>query len=241
MRLSILTFCLFGLFIFNTSATQAVVITNHPVEDSETRAVRNFHAIASGGSFNVVVKMGDEESLKIEASDEDLQRIEAIVQNGTLKIRYKRDFKNWNSSANQVNIYITAKKLDGLMLSGSGKITLDGVISSASADIQLSGSGEITAALETQSANVGVSGSGNVNLNGKTGALNINVSGSGGVKAKELNSLTEHVKLEGSGDVYLSTKDDLNATILGSGNVKYVGNPNVTVSKVGSGDISEIK
>jgi hypothetical protein len=241
MKYTILTFCLSALFILNTSTSKALEKSNNLNQESETRTAKNFHAIASGGPFNIIVKMSDEESLKIEGDEEDLQRIETVVQNGTLKIRYKRDFKNWNSSLNKVNIYITAIKLDGLMQSGSGLITLDGVIASASAEFQLSGSGEIIAAVETQSTDVAVSGSGSLKLEGKTGILNIVVSGSGSVKAADLICETGNVKLLGSGDIVLNAEEEINAKIVGSGDVKYLGNPNVTISKFGSGTISKMK
>ncbi len=51
----------------------------------ENRTVKNFHSIANSGAVEVFVKMGGEESLSIEGSDEDVERIETVVQNGILK------------------------------------------------------------------------------------------------------------------------------------------------------------
>lgn len=67
--------------------------------------------------------MGNKESLEIDEDESDLERIETLVQNGTLRIRLKRDAKNYNIPfKKKVNIYITAKKLDALAVSGSGSL-----------------------------------------------------------------------------------------------------------------------
>lgn len=224
----------------NQPATFQSVAAIHQLRAEDTRTVKNFHAIAASGSFKVNVQMGDEESLTIEGEAEDMSRIETVVENGILKIRTKRNFKSWNSVGHEVTIHITAKRLDGLTLSGSGSIVLEGVLNAPSADIQLSGSGEIIASVDNQNTTLALSGSGNLNVSGKSGSVSIAVSGSGDVKAKDLTTDTSNIKIAGSGNVYIKTDKDLNAAIFGSGCVKYAGNPNVTVSKVGSGSVTPL-
>lgn len=224
----------------NQPVTLPQVTAIHQSRVEDTRAVKNFHAIASAGSFKVNVQMGEEESLTLNGNAEDINRIETVVENGILKIRTKRNFKSWNAVGHEVSINITAKRLDGLMLSGSGSILLDGTLNAPSADIQLSGSGEITASVDNQNTSLALSGSGNINVSGKSGAVNIAVSGSGDVKASDLTTDTSHIKIAGSGNVYIKTEKDLDAAIFGSGSVKYSGNPNVSVNKVGSGSVSQL-
>jgi hypothetical protein len=126
------------------------------------------------------------------------------------------------------------------MLSGSGNLSLEGEMSSANADIQLSGSGKISANLNTQSASVSISGSGGVDLTGTTGAINISLSGSGDVHAEELICESSKIKIAGTSNVYIHVKDDIDATLLGTGSVKYLGNPNIKTSKIGSGEVVKL-
>ncbi|MBD3750593.1 MAG: DUF2807 domain-containing protein [Sphingobacteriales bacterium] len=212
----------------------------HQTQTTDNRAVKNFHAIASAGSFKIDVQLGEEESLTIDGNPEDISRIETVVENGILKIRTKRNFKSWNAVGHEVSIHIMAKRLDALSLSGSGSMVLDGVLNAPSADIQLSGSGEITASVDNQNTSLALSGSGNIHVSGKSGSVNIAVSGSGDVKAEDLTTDTSNIKIAGSGNVYIQTEKDLNAAIFGSGSVKYAGNPNVSVSKLGSGSVSPL-
>ena len=210
--------------------------------ETETREVSNFHGIASGGSFNIVVKMGDEESLEIEGDETDIDRIETIVQNGTLKIRMKRDPKNFNIPFNsQVNIYITAKKLDALAVSGSGNLEVEGALNSASANIQLSGSGSLKAKVETQSVSVILSGSGGLNLSGTTGSSTITLSGSGDLNAVDLKSKTSNIKIVGNATATLYVQDYLNASLVGPCSIKYKGNAEVKLTKlVGTGTVTKL-
>lgn len=216
------------VFSFNTAKAQ------------ETRTVKNFHSVANAGAVEVFVKMGEEESLSIEGSEEDLERIETVVQNGILKIRTKRDINNWNVAINTVKIYITAIKLDALLQSGSGSIELEGEMASASADIQLSGSGKIIASMNTQSAKVTLSGSGSIALAGKVGELNITMAGSGDVNADKLEAENSKIKIVGNGTAFVNVVESISAKIIGPGAVKYMGSPEITTQKLGEGSVSKM-
>ncbi len=206
----------------------------------EERPVKNFHSVSNAGAVEVYISMGDEESLTIKGADEDVERIETIVQNGVLKIRTKRDFNNWNVAINSVKIYITAVKLDALLQSGSGMIDLEGEMASASADIQLSGSGKIIAKIDAQSAKINLSGSGGIILAGKVGDLNITMSGSGDVNADKLEADNSKIKIAGNGIAYVNVANNIDAKILGPGEVKYLGNPEITTRKLGEGTVSKM-
>ncbi|HET8828710.1 MAG TPA: head GIN domain-containing protein [Pelobium sp.] len=216
------------IFSFNSAKAQ------------EERAVKNFHAVANAGAVAVFVKMGEEESLLIEGQDEDVERIETVVQNGILKIRTKRDINNWNVAINTVKIYITAVKLDALLQSGSGNIELDGKIESASADIQVSGSGKIIASMDTQNAKVTLSGSGGIILAGKVGKLNITMAGSGDVNADKLIAENSKISIAGNGTAYVNVSENIDAKIIGPGAVRYLGDPEITTRKLGEGSVSRM-
>ncbi|MBK0383027.1 DUF2807 domain-containing protein [Pedobacter sp. SD-b] len=233
--------CLGAVLALNLPSSEAKIIdrSRFTYQDDD-REVKNFHSISLSGSFNIMVKIGAKESISLEGDAQDLNRVETIVQNGVLRIRLKRDVNNWNVGIGKVTIYITAKRLDGLVLSGSGNINLDGKLSSASADVQLSGSGKITAGLDSQTAGVALSGSGTINLSGEVGAVNISISGSGNVNATDLISEKSKMQIAGSGNVSITSKEELNATLLGSGSVNYKGNPKLSVNKVGSGEVVKL-
>src|ERR1700759_10807 len=97
---------------------------------TENRQVSGFSSVASAGPFNVYIKMDGTESLKIDADADVIKDIETVVEDGTLKIKFK-DHENWHHNIKKADVYVTAKSLSALANSGSGAIKVDGVISTS--------------------------------------------------------------------------------------------------------------
>jgi len=207
----------------------------------QTRPVSGFSSIASSGSFHVYVKIDGTESVKVSADDAIIDKIETVVENGTLKIRFKKEF-GWNDHGNKkADIYVTAKSLSSLINSGSGSLKVDGAASASTFKLVLSGSGSITAAtVKAEKIDGAISGSGNININGGSAAeAHIAISGSGSFDAKGLKTESTKVSISGSGNVYINAEKELSASLIGSGSVRYTGNASVNTSKLGSGSVSK--
>jgi hypothetical protein len=125
-------------------------------------------------------------------------------------------------------------------VSGSGAIDLKGTCRSFDSDV--SGSGEVELTINiTESADFGVSGSGKINASGSAESVKTSISGSGKVLAADLQTNRCEVKISGSGDVEISVKNELDATISGSGSVSYRGNPTkVNSHSSGSGKVRKL-
>jgi len=207
----------------------------------QTRPVSGFSSIASSGSFHVYVKIDGTESLKVSADDAIIDKIETVVENGTLKIRFKREF-GWNDHGNKkADIYVTAKSLSSLVNSGSGSIKVDGAANASTFKLVLSGSGSIvTSTVKADKIDGAISGSGNININGGSAAeAHIAISGSGNFDAKGLKTESAKVSISGSGNVFINAEKELSASLMGSGSVRYTGNASVHTSKMGSGSVSK--
>jgi hypothetical protein len=95
-------------------------------QSEQTRQVSGFNSIASGGPFDVHVKIDGTESLKLVANADIINEIETVVEDRKLKIKFKhRD--EWNDDHyGKIDVYITAKALSALSNAGSGAMTVDG-------------------------------------------------------------------------------------------------------------------
>ena len=67
----------------------------------------------------------------------------------------------------------------------------------------------------------------------------MSISGSGAFEGEALESATGTVSVSGSGNAVVNVNDDLDVKVSVSGNVKYLGDPSVTASISGSGDVSK--
>lgn len=122
-------------------------------------------------------------------------------------------------------------------VSGSGDMDLKGSCNNFDSDV--SGSGKVYASLAVKDmADLGVSGSGKIQVQGNARSVKASFSGSGRVNAGELLTEKCEVRISGSGDLDISVKEELDASISGSGSVTYYGDPKrVNTHSSGSGHV----
>src|ERR1700722_19385598 len=171
----------------------------------ESRQVSGFNSIASSGPFNVHVNINGTESLKISASSKIINEIETVVEDGTLKIKFKHHSDwNHNDDYGPIDVYVTAKSLSSLANAGSGSIKIEGTVSGSDVNVVLSGSGHIQTAVKSGNLHATISGSGSININGSADDTKVVISGSGEVKGRELKTNAASVTITGSGSAYFT-------------------------------------
>lgn len=208
---------------------------------TQNRPVSGFSAIASGGPFNVHIKMGGSESVKVEADTKFIDEIETVVEGNTLKIQFKdHRWSNRYNNIHRAEIYVSAKSLNALTNSGSGHMEVEGTISTSDEfKTMLSGSGNISATIKSDGLRAKISGSGSIKLKGSCGDADMHISGSGQIEARDLKAQAVSAGITGSGSIYITAEKTVSAHITGSGNVIYSGNATITDTRtVGSGRVS---
>jgi len=211
-------------------------------QSEETRSVSGYHGIASGGSFTVYVKIDGTETLRLKGKAEDLRKIETVVEDGVLQIRFPKENQWKHDRIGHIDVYVTAKSLSSIGLGGSGSIDVDGVVKGEKVKVSMGGSGNINTAVEGGTLNVSIAGSGNITLKGKAGDSQISIAGSGNLKASDLKVDAADISIAGSGDVHMDIEKSISAHIAGSGNVVYTGKANIsTISSAGSGRVTRMK
>lgn len=209
--------------------------------DDETRSVNDFKGIQVNGSFHVFVQIGNSESLRLEGNTETLKNVETLVENGTLKIRMKKNANWFNINTERVSVYINAKTVEELSQNGSGRIEVANLINSSVLETNVSGSGSITCQVKTNDFSASISGSGKINISGEANNNNIRISGSGKLDGAKLVTNNTQIKVSGSGGAYLTVNESLDANISGSGSVHYDGKAtNVNARTSGSGKVKRM-
>lgn len=181
----------------------------------DPRQVAAFTEVASFGSTDIEITIGQPAQVIVHADDNIAPLIATTVTGETLRIENRGNF----STRSAVSVRITVPKLNGLDLSGSGEASITG-LAAEQFEIALSGSGDITA-------------------QGTTDSLAISVAGSGNVAAGKLAARVASVNVTGSGDVEVTASEQLSASVMGSGDITYGGDPKSLDRQVmGSGEIS---
>jgi hypothetical protein len=231
------TLLFFLLIGFNLSAKNSIV----SLKTSEERTVEPFTKIDLGISATLILVQADVQKVSIEADADALKLIETKVENSTLIIKVSK----WHfTNLGKVTIYISVPKIEGLDVSGSGKIIAQNKISTEAIQLEISGSGSIELSnLSANNVKSEISGSGNIKLTGSKAItfLSITISGSGDLYATDLSTDEANISISGSGDCKVNVKSKLTAEISGSGKVRYLGDPKkVDVDVSGSGSVKKM-
>jgi hypothetical protein len=204
----------------------------------QTRDVSGFTGVASSGAFDVYITTGGKESVRLEGDADLVSKIETVVEDNLLHIRTKREYQNDGLDFDRVKIHVTARELNNLRLSGSGRMRVNSPLKADSFSAAVSGSGRIEAGqITSNQLKAAISGSGSFDASGQAQETEITVSGSGGFNGKNFTAGDAKVRVSGSGDVYLRADKTLEGTLSGSGEIHYSGNARVTERKSGSGRI----
>jgi hypothetical protein len=198
------------------AVNSAKIIKGSGVVASETRHVSGFDAIQLAGSADVTVSFGDSESVVVEAEDNILPLIETVVRGSELVIKWKP--MTSGADTEPVRVTVTMKSLKAASLPGSGNITI--------------------ADMDGGAVELDLQGSGNITADGIVDSVSTKLGGSGNIMCGDLQAKSAAVKLPGSGNVTVFASESLDVTISGSGSVTYRGDPaEFTQSVTGSGII----
>ncbi len=214
---------------------------NNVFADTQDRHLTGFKAVDLQGPFDVYITQGPNEAVKVEAPGDIIEHVKTEVEGGTLKI-YNNQKSDWNfnlfGSHKKVIVYVTARDLNSVAVSGSGDVFFKGGITATSLKLRVSGSGDLTGKVEVKELESSVSGSGDAKISGHAVSSEVHVSGSGDFRGFDLATTNTSVHVSGSGDASVNASTKIDASVSGSGDVRYSGNPkSVSKSKSGSGDI----
>jgi len=204
---------------------------------TETRNLSGFSKISFAVAGEVYIDLGQSYSVVLEGDKDYIKEIETRVDGTDLV--FKRD--KWFDTGNRkVTVRITMPALEGISVSGSGKVIVNDPLRGDGLNVAISGSGKVILGdVTVRNVECHISGSGSLNIEG-TGAvdnLGISISGSGDYKGEATKVGTLKASISGSGNCDCYVTDLLKAAISGSGSIYYSGNPKIDAAISGSGKV----
>ena len=201
---------------------------------TEQRSVGYFNSIQTQNNIDVFYTQDSINYLKVETGEHLVNHIKTDVVNGKLIIY---EAQNEILNHKQIRVYISNDSINTITLDGSGNF--DGQnMNTKDLSVNLIGSGNMNINAYSTNYFILLSGSGNINSTGNSINQNIELKGSGNVGGKNFFVNNSTLALKGSGNITVNTSTSLNATLTGSGNIYYYGNPGTTNTSIsGSGQI----
>lgn len=198
------------------------------------RPVSGITAVQLETSGDLAINVGDGESLTIEAGTNVVDGLTSDVVDGTLVLGGADGV--WFGGS--IRYTLTIPSLDRIVLEGSGSASGSGVLT-GDATVIVSGSGSATVTdVRLTGLSTELSGSGAIRVTGASETLSVNISGSGDFDGSGLAAQEATVEVSGSGQARVDVSGTLTATVSGSGDVVYTGDPGVVhPSRSGSGEI----
>ncbi len=183
----------------------------------QTRPLAAFNAISTQGPINMVVEVGQAQSLVLRGDDKFIGAVETKVVDGKLIITFPKQKKNTIDISSDAKILISMPALRAFHVEGAGSAELKNI--------------------NGDSIEIGFQGAGRLVASGKVKLMKLNAQGVGDVDTKALQAQRADVTFEGIGAVKVYASERLDAVVQGMGSLNYYGKPkmvNKTVEGIGS-------
>ena len=225
--LLLLSSCISGWF--GITGRGNIVTQNNPAS--------NFNAVELQTSASVEIVKGASYQVKVSDYENIIKHLKVEVVDEHLLIRTEPVTAYLRNSKARVLITLP-DPLYSVLMAGTGNVTIHSAFNDLQT-IKLSGGGNII--LDEDSVlselEVNLSGSGNITAKGIVRELTAKISGSGNIYFSKLKVSDAECLLSGSGNMYVQVENKLRASILGSGNIHYWGDPLLSSEIKGSGMI----
>lgn len=224
---------------WNWSGSGPTLVGSGKLAD-QARSVPAFTRIRLDGPFDLRANAGANPALSVRADDNLLQQIVTEVEGETLVVTMRPGHSLRSRQPLQVTVSTAA--LAAVEMRGSGDLRVQS-LKGERFELKLSGSGDAHLVdLAVRTLVVGLAGSGDVTAQGRADEALLAIVGSGDLRLGELQTQRTSVNIAGSGDARVHATQSLNASIAGSGDVSYSGNPPQVKSAVaGSGSVHALR
>lgn len=181
----------------------------------QKRQISSFTSISTEGAFEIEVTCQKDPSLEVEGDDNLLEFVTADVRGNELRLGSSKSF----STSEPVRFKITVPNLEGLSVSGAGRIDIKD--------------------MKNQKFEIDSQGAPNINVSGSTNTIDIDSSGAGKIDTHNLSASRAVVDSKGVSHIDLDVREQLDVTISGPSSVTYSGDPVVHKTVNGPGKVEK--
>lgn len=192
-----------GLSLALFVSSSGFAIFDDPVR--ETRDVKPFESVRIDGSVELLIIVGEKQSLTVTADEDFISRIVTKVHDGELLIAQENESRSWSWDDGDVEIKITVPALKAIDVRGA-------------VDAHIKGLNEENFAIE-------VRGAANLEITGKCVNFDLDIAGTAAVEADRLMCENVNVSLRGTGFASVYASESVDADLRGVGVIDIEGNP----------------
>lgn len=182
---------------------------------TQKREISPFTSISTEGAFEIEVTCQKDLSLEVEGDDNVLELVTAEVRGNVLRLRNTKNY----STNDPVRLKITVPNLEGLTVSGAGRIHIKD--------------------MKNEKFEIDSNGAPNITVSGSTNTIDIDSNGAGRIDTQNLRATRGVVDSKGVSRIDLDVRDQLDVTVSGPSTVTYRGDPIVNKTVNGPGRVEK--
>jgi hypothetical protein len=230
------------LFVFTTVYVSAQVT-------KKTLELPEFKSIYVNSNYTVYLKQTNKQEVTVEALTEIFSVTEIKVENGILMINIERKPESPNKSLwakiddiklnPTMKLYVSVKNIAELQVNGNGKIVSENSIAADNILLGIAGNGSMDIDLKGNTVKAEVTGNGELVIRGYASSIDVLVAGPGSFNGLNCPLDNAKVKVSGSGLCQLNVTQNMDALVLGNGQIKHKGNTKSTQKKIYGAGIIE--
>ncbi|MFN8358028.1 MAG: head GIN domain-containing protein [Spirosomataceae bacterium] len=188
-----------------------------------------FDRLEMGSAFDIRVVQGRDFQVKVKGDKSDVDDLMVTVRGGELQIYYRTS----RSRRYPMYVDVVMPTLAGVDFSGASTSTVDGFSNLQEVDILLSGASRSTVNIGSKYLNIDLSGASTLDLSGNSFRTDSQLSGASLLNAFNHNSEEAYINASGASRARLSVSKLLKGSASGASNIRYRGNPQVSVGTSG--------
>lgn len=234
-----------SILVLLTSACFPRLVRTTPDSESQTpisegQDLAAFTEIDIEAAGPVFLIQGNTHSIQIEGPKGAVEDITFEVRNGVLIIKHSNNIWDWITARDYPTITITFNDLTRFILQGGTELVADD-LDTESLTMQLEGGASVKMSnLNVTDLVFDVEGGMDINIDGVAETQTLRFAGGTSYDAENLKSADVKLKIEGAVTATIWATELLDLNLSGAYDVKYYGNPSVTQSVQGVGNVESL-
>jgi len=220
------------VIVFSLALFTGVVVYAQKVKPSsnvinELRTVLNFSQLVVSNGIEVFVVAAGSEKIEIQAPDNVIQYVEAVVEKDVLTVRFRKGFKlNGNAT---IKVTVNVKSLTKITATDQSKIVLGNALSSDKLDVVLNNA-SLTGQVMAKKMSVSLVKAAKADLSGTCKDLKMSLSGASTLGTTAFTADVVNAKLSGQSSARLTIVQSVEFAGTKESNLYYSGSPNIKKS-----------
>ncbi|QIA06730.1 head GIN domain-containing protein [Draconibacterium halophilum] len=201
---------------------------------TEERDLEDFTEINVSRGMNVYVTMGSDYKVVVEADENLHNSIVTELHGEELRIKAIDKIRKAKSK----KVFVTLPKLEATKASSGSNVFSENILNVRDIDLSASSGANLRFSLDADDVTAQTSSGSNIFLDGNANSINAQASSGSNLKAGDLKAKTAKAKASSGANIWLNTKNKIQASASSGGNVFYNGNPkNTEISKSSGGNV----